>query len=93
MQYLSYRRNDTPETLVKIEYQGDQDVKLVAALTYILNECSLNTSLSLILDSISWDLDKEYIFSVFNSNCTIVEWDIHQILNKDIVTMKDLFSI
>jgi hypothetical protein len=91
MQYLCYIEKKTPEVLVKVEYEWPLDIKLVWALTFLIWKWWMDTSLSLVIDAIQWELEHEKIFKIFDKHCLIVD-DIHNSLNKKIVTAADLFS-
>lgn len=91
MKYICYMVKDTPETLIKLEYEGKQDIKLIAALTFLISKWGMDSSLSLIIDAIEGDLQYEKIFGIFDKHCVIVK-DYENILNKKTVTVADLFS-
>lgn len=92
MQYLCYMEKNNPQTLVKVEYQGDMDIKLIAALTFIIGKWWMDTSLSLVIDAIQGEIEYQKIFDTFDKHCLIVKDDLHEALNKKIVTAADLFS-
>lgn len=92
MQYLCYMEKNNPQTLIKIEYQGDMDIKLIAALTFIIGKWWIDTSLSLVIDAIQGEIEYQKIFDTFDKYCIIVKDDLHNTLNKKIVTAADLFS-
>lgn len=92
MQYLCYIAKDNPGNLMKLEYQGKQDIKFIAALTFIIGKWWMDTSLSLVIDAIEWNIQYDKILDIFNTHCTIVKDDLHEVLNKKVVTVADLFS-
>ena len=91
MQYLCYMEKNKPDALIKIEYKGDMDIKFIAALTFIIGKWWMDTSLSLVIDAIQWDLDRDEIMNTFDLYCTVVN-DVLNTLNKKVVTVADLFS-
>lgn len=52
----------------------------------------MDTALSLVIDAIQGDIEYQQIFDTFDKHCVIVEDDLHNALNKKIVTAADLFS-
>ncbi len=92
MQYLCYIAKDDPGTLMKLEYQGKQDIKLIAALTFIIGKWWMDTSLSLVIDAIEGNIQYDKILDIFNTHCVIVKDELHEALDKKIVTVADLFS-
>lgn len=92
MQYLCYMEKNNPDIKVKIEYAGTLDIKIVAAVSFILAKWSIDSSLPMVLDAIQWDLDYDVIFKTFDEHCIIVKDDALEILNKDVVMVADLFS-
>jgi len=92
MQYLTYTEKNDPLTLVKVEYSGDMDIKLIAALTFIIGKWWMDTSLSLIVDAIQGEIEYQKILDTFDKYCIILKDDVLNTLNKKIVTAEDLFS-
>lgn len=82
---------NNPDVIIKIEYKGDMDIKFIAALTFIIGKWWMDTSFSLVIDAIQWDLDRDKIMNTFNLYCTVVN-DVLNTLNKKVVTAADLFS-
>jgi len=91
MNYLCYIVKDDPEILIKLEYEGDQDIKLIAALTFLIKKWWMDASLSLILDAIEGTIEYKKIYDIFDEHCTVVN-DVFNTLNKKVVTAADLFS-
>lgn len=52
----------------------------------------MDTSLSLVIDAIQGEIEYQKIFDTFDKHCLIVKDDLHNTLNKKIVTAADLFS-
>lgn len=90
MQYLCYKEKKNPDVLIKIEYKGDMDIKFIAALTFIIGKWWMDTSLSLVIDAIQWDLERDKIMNTFDLYCIVVD-DVLNTLNKKVVTVADLF--
>lgn len=92
MKYLSYIDNQHPETIIKMQYDWPLDIKLLAAINFVIQNWSWQEALCIVIDAINWTLHHESIMNTFNSRCTIKDDDIHNILNKKVVTVSDLFS-
>lgn len=92
MQYISYIDKKFPDVTIKMEYKWSLDIKLLAAINFIIQTGSTDSAFSLIIDALTWSFDHEKIYKIFDSRCTIVKDDLHDILNKKIVTVADLFS-
>lgn len=92
MQYISYIDKNSPDVIVRMEYEWPLDIKLLAAINFIIQNGSADSALSLIIDALTWSLDHEKIYKAFDSRCAIVKNDLHNTLNKKIVTVADLFS-
>ena len=92
MQYLCYIEKINPSVRIKLEYAGTLDVKLVAAISFIIAKWWMDSSFPMILDAIQGDLEYDKILNTFDKYCTIVKDDLLEILNKDIVTVEDLLS-
>lgn len=92
MKYISYIDKNYPDVTVQMEYDWSLDIKLLAAIHFIVQNGSADSALSLIIDAILWSLDYDKIYQTFDSRCTIVKNDLHEVLNKKVVTVSDLFS-
>lgn len=91
MQYVSYREKSNIKELFDIQYEWNFDIEFIAALNFIISKSWPEAAISMIVDALNWDLQQDNIINIFHHSC-IVENNPLAILNRDSVTVSDLFS-